>query len=79
MTNKASARVRIQKKIGENLGSSIRLASQLHPVDHAYKLLTSMRNRNIIMLAFCPLFSQISFESWIPDTGIPGCIEQCIT
>ena len=54
MTNRASIRVLKQKRISISLGGSIRLASQLHPVDNTNKFLAGMRNRNIVMLALGP-------------------------
>ncbi len=56
MTNRASIRVLKQKRISISisLGGSIRLASQLHPVDNTNKFLAGMRNCNIVMLALGP-------------------------
>jgi len=56
MTKRASTRMLIQKRVRISLGDSISLASQLHLVDDSDKLLTGVRNRDIMMLAFFPLF-----------------------
>lgn len=42
MTKRASKWVLVQKRQWNNLGGSVGLSGQLHPVDHPNKLLTGM-------------------------------------